>query len=354
MTTILGIDLPANVNRRHLVTEAEGDLLYFSSVETLAAGGSDSTKPLPALWSSVLGLPLDNGTFKASKSGDVATIQNDAPAGEFHLYGAGGGLVIDKDGDLSPDSPNARRLGYENFEWLEVASYVIGLKPGGTPSKNGDLVAVDTGLAIELHVQDSYAGGTKRLLDDLISLSGDVSGAYNNVTVTKLQGQAVDSSTPGEGDVLTFGAMGQWTPQALTVDKHITVALWSFTNTSGAWQITTGNCFGGGWLDNLWGGANDGDQADFTVYLTEGSYTAYLVLRYTSNSGILEVRVGGGAIGSVDTYAGLAMSNQITALGFDIAAPGWYTLALVLNGQNPSSGGYQMYVQGVALVGTAP
>lgn len=51
----------------------------------------------------------------------------------------------------------------------------------------------------------------------LVQLAGDIGGTYNAPTVTKLQGRAVSTNTPSDGEVLTWDNIGgEWIPQTVT------------------------------------------------------------------------------------------------------------------------------------------
>jgi hypothetical protein len=78
-------------------------------------------------------------------------------------------------------------------------------------ASNGTLITTST---------NSYTGGTNTNLASsstpgLIRLSGDLSNTAASPTVVGLQGNAVNSATPSNGNVLTWSASSsQWSPQA--------------------------------------------------------------------------------------------------------------------------------------------
>jgi hypothetical protein len=82
-------------------------------------------------------------------------------------------------------------------------SLVIGVPPGGSLSDDGDLATVDSGLSIDLYLHDNYAGGAKRILDELTGLGGDLGGTLVKAKV--VQADCPDSENwPTADSKITF------------------------------------------------------------------------------------------------------------------------------------------------------
>ncbi len=82
---------------------------------------------------------------------------------------------------------------------------ILGLPPGGTAASDGDLITSDSGLSIDLYVGDfSYAGGPKRLLSEIDSFGGDLSGAYSNITTKQVECPNSEN-WPSKNSRISFG-----------------------------------------------------------------------------------------------------------------------------------------------------
>jgi hypothetical protein len=91
MTALLSFNVANRETRSKDVSEAAGDLVYFSSEGVLAAGGSQGN-PLTSLFASRVGLP-PGGTIDLANAGDLATEDSGMGIDLFYFdtY-AGGGL----------------------------------------------------------------------------------------------------------------------------------------------------------------------------------------------------------------------------------------------------------------------
>ena len=93
----------------------------------------------------------------------------------------------------------------------------LGVSPGGSAAGNGDLTTVDSGLAVDLYLYDSYAGGTKKIINEMSAVAGDVTGTHGATTVAKIQGRAVHNGAPSDSNVLKWvAANNRWEPSALS------------------------------------------------------------------------------------------------------------------------------------------
>jgi len=217
MTTILGFNTTSLMFQGHPLSEAEDDLVYFSAEGVLAVGGSGTSKALTKVYSELLGLPLDNGAFTISRSLDTVSMANSAPAGETHF----GTLVLDASGHFSPVAPGLYYFGYTGFEWLEVATNTLYIKPGGGAAKAGDIITSDSGIGIDVYLYDSYLGDVKKLMSEYDNLAGDVTGLLNNTVVAKIHGDIVDTDAPTTGDVFQWNG-SEWHQQPISkVRAHL-------------------------------------------------------------------------------------------------------------------------------------
>jgi hypothetical protein len=100
-----------------------------------------------------------------------------------------------------------------------------GLQLGDVPDLSGSYVKLDgsnatPGKTWGINVSGTSAGFTG-------SLSGDVTRGQSSTKVVALQGQPVDSSTPTDGQVLTYSNTdGKWEPKAVSSSLSTQVA-WS-------------------------------------------------------------------------------------------------------------------------------
>ena len=375
-----------------------GDLLQFDGSLWQARGGSADP---------VTGTPeFENLTVQSDLSADAVVIpltDVDAQLTLDTTYGdnvlvlsvpisAGAEFVIELNNDPIPGTWDydfnaasfdsaGKDLGSNTFKWkdgyfsgdLNVDGEVIAgtgtcilrgdrltlkVNSGLLGAASGDIwIDNPSGLEEVLLYYDTPGGGNRTVLSDNTSFGGDVSGAYNSLVVKGLNTKALAGNTLSDQYNLIYNSSaGKWEEvDHVGAGDNITIPLWSFSNGSGTWGITSlSTAFQGGYLDNSPGGSNNGDKADFTIFLGRGTYSFYTISRYTNGSGILDILLDSNSIGTtIDTYSGIAMLNQINSVtSVAITTAKWYTVSLSVNGKNPASGGYAMYIQGFAIVRT--
>ncbi len=135
---------------------------------------------------------------------------------------------------------------------------------------------------------------------------------------------------------------------------HITIALHAYSSVvQGTWAYILNNAqFCRGYYNNS--SDADGDQLDYKVYLSKGTYSLALLVRTGSQRPILEFLVDGVSVGTLDMYsAGQVYNVVLTLTDIVISKSALSTLSLKVNGQHASSTGYLLLLTTLSLYRTA-
>ncbi len=97
----------------------------------------------------------------------------------------------------------------------------------------------------------------------------------------------------------------------------------------------------------------DGDELNFKVFLSAGTYTFKLVGVRDTNKGILELTFDGIPKGTIDLYGTFSWNYQATITGATVSTSGVKDVNLRLNGKNASSSNYSTHLTSLALWRTA-
>ena len=131
---------------------------------------------------------------------------------------------------------------------------------------------------------------------------------------------------------------------------HITIMPPSYSTViQGTWAWTSNtNQWCGGYFGNT--SHADGDELNYKVYVSPGTYTISLCTLKNSDHGIIKVYLDGTLILTYDCYAAVVTYNQIgSATGIIINDPGIKTLKIKIDGKNVASTDYYMTWDYIAL-----
>lgn len=100
------------------------------------------------------------------------------------------------------------------------------------------------------------------------------------------------------------------------------------------------------------GDSDNGDYMEWFVNLSAGTYTLTVVYRQATTSPIVDYKLDGVTVATVDQYGTLTDNVVAAATGIVVAADGNYTLRALVNGKNASSTDYWMQTKTVTLTRT--
>lgn len=82
----------------------------------------------------------------------------------------------------------------------------------------------------------------------------------------------------------------------------------------------------------------NGDEINYIAFLDPGIYTVEVMHQTATNGGIVDIDIGGVAVGSLDMYANPGAANvRVTYTGINIIKGGAQLITLKLNGKNALS-----------------
>jgi len=84
----------------------------------------------------------------------------------------------------------------------------------------------------------------------------------------------------------------------------------------------------------------DQDEINYTYYLDIGTYEIHTVTRTGGAGGIMKIYVDGVLVDTIDRYSASTVYNVPSTQTFVNASAGFKTIRVMVDGQNPSSGGY--------------
>lgn len=138
---------------------------------------------------------------------------------------------------------------------------------------------------------------------------------------------------------------------------HISLAGVNFSATSGSWTFANSSTYT--YYTSFLNSSNtNGDKATTKVYLAAGTYQIKgMVLQYAS-AGIQQITIQSDILAETtimqnDLYAVASNFAYLVSGSFTVSQPGLYTLTIIANGKNASSGGYVVGFQKLALVRTS-
>lgn len=100
------------------------------------------------------------------------------------------------------------------------------------------------------------------------------------------------------------------------------------------------------------GDSEDGDYMEWFVNLAAGTYNLTVVYRQATTSPIVDYKLDGVTVATVDQYGAAAENTVASATGITVAADGNYTLRALVNGKNASSTDYYMQTKTITLTRT--
>ena len=99
---------------------------------------------------------------------------------------------------------------------------------------------------------------------------------------------------------------------------------------------------------------NDGDNVTYSLWLSKGTYTMRVLCQTDATNAIVDIYIGGSEIASFDTYSASDVENVVfTETGISVASSGLTTLKVDVDGKNPSSANYKLYLTMINLWRTA-
>lgn len=138
---------------------------------------------------------------------------------------------------------------------------------------------------------------------------------------------------------------------------RVDVMAWSQASSPNATynRAQSSSYFGGGVAGLLTGSdADNGDYFDIggDLVLDAGRYSVTVIYTKASQYGILDVKIDGVSIGTIDLYSAATTNNNVsTFTGVSLAA-GPHSLRLAANGKNASSGDYMLAIASITLTRT--
>lgn len=90
--------------------------------------------------------------------------------------------------------------------------------------------------------------------------------------------------------------------------------------------------------------AANGDTLTTSTYLPAGDYTAEIITYKDTNLAIIDIKVNGAVVETLDLYAASQALNYQTTFTLSISSDGEQTIDLVVNGKNGSSSAYYLAI----------
>ena len=181
----------------------------------------------------------------------------------------------------------------------------------------------------------------------------DTTGANEYVCLDNTDGAAVWTETTAAGSL----DPDQHLPRFIQLLPQL---LGSESGSSGAWSNVyhteasplTSATNGAGGLSSA---GNNTDHIEYLVPMAAGTWTIYVWVRRSSNTGIITISLDGGGTpeGTIDTYNASADAFRGSVAGITVASTGLKTLRLATATKNASSSGFFATLRGIALRRTA-
>lgn len=130
----------------------------------------------------------------------------------------------------------------------------------------------------------------------------------------------------------------------ITIGGSVTILPYCYnTITQGtwAWNNTASQVTGGDWWNST---EATGDQIDYSVYLSAGTYTIITIAETNTRSGIMKFKIDDTDLGvTVDEYSGGLVANvRFATAGIVIATNGIKKFSVYTNSKNGASGAYRL------------
>lgn len=121
----------------------------------------------------------------------------------------------------------------------------------------------------------------------------------------------------------------------------------SWSTRSGTWGYVSNQ----DWFYNISNAV--GNYLEFDVYLNAGTYDFYASFPKQTDRGIVDLRIDGVSIGTLDQYGADSPSNQGKISGFTITNSGYKKFKYYISGKNVSSSAYYVLFRDMVLVQTS-
>lgn len=326
---VLTADSAEATGLKWAVASSVGSLDDLSDVTITAAASGDILRHNGTAWVDAV------GTTHFEAAGNVAT--HAALTSSVHGISTFGASLVD-DADASAARTT---LGLGSIATQASSSVSI---TGGSISGITDLAVADGGTgASDAATARTNLGVDYTTLDERTrDTIGTALVAGSNITIT-----------PNDGaDTITIAATSA---ETIPVGGVIRIESWDVPNsTSGTWALSLSANYAGNAVYFASSGSASGSFAEWSRYLTAGTYTLTFLYATINDAAIVKFSVDGTTVVTVDTYtAGSVFSNRSTTTGIVVGSSGAKALRVFSNGKNASSSGHAIRVHSILLVRTA-
>ena len=174
------------------------------------------------------------------------------------------------------------------------------------------------------------------------TMTGDIDMAKNRVLKLPAPVDAQEPARKAEVDAVDVG------------EGHITILPFNYSAIiQGTFIFDAQPVQWGGWPFRT-NGPGDGDEIHYKAFMEAGTYTLRLLGIKTYGAAILDVYIDDEEIASFDTYSAASIFNSVfTDTDNVVATRGLKTIKLKIDGRNPSSTNWYIYLSSITFWRTA-